>query len=364
LQDLQIMESLKDWRSILQKYQRPDTKKAVIQLINSYMPFLGLWVLMYFSLNWSYWITLGLAAINAFFLVRIFIIQHDCGHQSFLKSRKLNNVIGLISSFFSSIPYKYWSRTHNAHHAHNGQLEHRGLGDIYYLTTDEYRHLSRWAKIRYRIFRSPVMLFLVVPVAYLTVTLRFPFVKLKGWNKIRWSYYLNNLMVLAVYTGLAFVLGWQKFLMVHIPVLMIFGIIAFWFFYVQHQHEENYKEWKNQWDHLLASIKGSTFYKLPKMFQWLTGNIGFHHIHHLSSKIPNYRLEACASENPILNEYVNTVSFRKSLACMRYKLWDPEKQQMISFSDFRNASFQTAPAETGGTRNFTFRNTMNNDRGN
>ncbi|NND34032.1 MAG: fatty acid desaturase, partial [Saprospiraceae bacterium] len=175
-----IKESLKDWRSMLQKYQRPDSKKAAIQIINSYLPFLALWVLMYLSLDWSYFITLGLAAINAFFLVRIFIIQHDCGHQSFFKSKKLNDSLGFVSSFFSSIPYKYWSRTHNAHHAHNGQIEHQGLGDIHYLTTDQYEALSRFGKIRYRIFRSPVVLFLIVPIAYFTVTLRFPLVKLKG----------------------------------------------------------------------------------------------------------------------------------------------------------------------------------------
>jgi omega-6 fatty acid desaturase (delta-12 desaturase) len=363
MQNQHIKESLKDWRSMLQKYQRPNSRKAVIQIINSYLPFLALWVLMYLSLEWSYLITLGLAAINAFFLVRIFIIQHDCGHQSFFKSKKLNDFIGFVSSFFSSIPYKYWSRTHGAHHAHNGQIEHRGLGDIYYLTTDQYRALSRTGKIRYRIFRSPIVLFLIVPIAYLTVTLRFPFVKLKGWNKIRWSYYLNNLLVLAVYAGLALILGWQKFLMVHIPVLLIFGIIAFWFFYVQHQHEENYKEWKDQWDHLLASVKGSTFYKLPRLFQWLTGNIGYHHIHHLNSKIPNYHLAKCAVSNPVLNQYVNTLSFMESLKCINYKLWDENKQQMISFKEFnKNPLYDTSGDSADVNASFSFRNTMNNDR--
>ncbi len=337
MQNQSIKTSLKGWQTIVQKYQTPNTKKAVIQIINSYLPFIGLWTLMYFSLNWSYLLTLGLAAISAFFLVRIFIIQHDCGHQSFLKSRKVNNVVGLISSFFSSIPYRYWSRTHSAHHAHNAQLEHRGLGDIHYLTTEEYDALSKGKKLGYRIFRNPVVQFLIIPVFYLTVTLRYPFVRLAGWKKIRWSYFLNNFLLLAVYGGLAWILGWQKFLMVHVPILFIFGIIAFWFFYVQHQHEENYRENKAHWDPVLAAIQGSTYYKLPKLFQWLTGNIGYHHIHHLNSRIPNYHLEACAIENPQLNQFVPTLSFRDSLSCMNNKLWDRQKQRMISFREYQQA---------------------------
>lgn len=331
-------EVLKDWRPLVEDFQKPNTKKAIIQLLNTFLPFLGLWVLMYLSLSWSYLITAGLAIVTAFFLVRIFIIQHDCGHQSFLKSRKVNNIIGFLSSFFSTIPYRYWSRAHSAHHAHNGQLEHRGLGDIYFLTTEEYGKLSRWGKIQYRIYRNPIVQFFVAPVIYLTVSLRYPFLRLKGWKKIRWNYFLNNILIGAILTTLAIVLGWQKFLMVHIPVLLLFGMIAFWFFYIQHQHEENYKEWKDKWDHLLASIRGSTYYKLPKLFQWLSGNIGFHHIHHLNSRIPNYNLAACAAENPVLNSYVTTITFRESLKCIHYKLWDEHQKRMISFKDYRRMS--------------------------
>jgi omega-6 fatty acid desaturase (delta-12 desaturase) len=334
MQDSQIKDALENWRSIVRKYQKPDTKKAIIQILNSYLPFLGILVLMYFSLDWSYFLTLGLGAINAFFLVRIFIIQHDCGHQSFLKSRKINNVIGFISSFFSTIPYRYWSRTHNLHHAHNGQLEYRGIGDVPYLTVEEYRKCSRWDKIKYRILRNPVTLFFIVPIIYLTVMLRYPLVKLKGWKKIRWAYYLNNLIILMIYGGLAMILGFEKLLLVHIPILLVFGMIAFWFFYIQHQQEDNYKEMKDNWDHLLASIRGSTYYKLPGLFRWLTGNIGLHHIHHLNSRIPNYHLQACAIENPELNRFTNILTFQQSLRCVNNKLWDAGKQKMISFREF------------------------------
>lgn len=333
MKNTQLKEALNNWGKIVKKYQKPNPKKAVIQILNSYLPFVGLWILMYYSLNWSYFITLALGMVNAFFLVRIFIIQHDCGHYSFLKSKKVNDIIGFISSFFSTIPYKYWSQSHAAHHAHNGQLEHRGLGDIHYLTKREYLELSGWGKFKYRVFRSMLVQFVISPIVYLTINLRYPFNRLKDWKKTRIEYFLNNILVGLVYVTLALLLGWQKFLMVHLPVLMFFGIIAFWFFYVQHQQEENYKAWKDDWDHVSASILGSTYYKLPKLFQWLTGNIGFHHIHHLNSRIPNYHLEACTLDTPELTKFVPVLTFWKSLQCIKQKLWDEERGKMISFKE-------------------------------
>lgn len=334
MQENNLKEALKNWRSMVRKYQQPNTRKAVIQLLNTFLPFIGLWVLMYFSLNWSYLITLALAVVNAFFLVRIFIIQHDCGHQSFMKSKRFNNIIGFVSSFFSTIPYKYWSSTHNAHHQHNGQLDHRGLGDIYFLTTEEYSKLSSIRKIGYRIYRNPFVQFVGSPILYLGITLRYPFIRLKDWKNIRWDYFLNNILMGALYVGLALVLGWKQFLLVHIPIVFLFGVISFWFFYVQHQHEENYKEWKDKWDHLQASILGSTYYKLPRMFMWLTGNIGFHHIHHLNPSIPNYNLEACAKAFPNLSKFVPTLTFRESLKCMHNKLYDEQLKRMITFREY------------------------------
>ena len=319
---------------MVRKHQKPDTRKATIQILNSFLPFVGLWTLMYFSLDWSYVLTLGIGAVAAFFLVRIFIIQHDCGHQSFFKSGRWNNIVGFASSFFSTIPYRYWSLMHNVHHAHNGQLDHRGLGDINFLTTEEYRNRSRVGKLYYRIRRTAVVQFIITPIIYMSIALRFPFADLKKWKKARMSHVVNNLLLVAVLGSLAVILGWQKFLMVHVPILFFFGMIAFWFFYIQHQHEENYNEWESKWDHLLASIQGSTFYKLPRVFQWLSGNIGFHHIHHLNCSIPNYNLEACARENPVLNRFAQVLTFRQSLKCINHKLWDGREERMISFKEF------------------------------
>lgn len=337
MQNSNIKDSLKNWQGMLKPYQTPNTKKAIIQLVNSFLPFLGLWALMYFSLNWSYVITLMLAIITAFFLLRIFVIQHDCGHQSFLKRRKWNNAVGYMASCFSTIPFNYWSSMHDVHHAHNGQMEYRGLGDIGFLTTEEYASRSTFWKLNYRIRRSLVLQFLIIPIIYFGVAIRFPlfYNRLKKRKKIRWAHLFNNLAIIIIYGILAFLLGWQKFLLIHIPIILFFGMISFWLFYIQHQHEDNYKKPKDDWDYLLASVHGSTYYKLPRLFQWLSGNIGFHHIHHLNCSIPNYHLEACAKANPTINNFANTLTFRQSLKCIHSKLWDEHTQRMISFKEYK-----------------------------
>jgi len=330
----EIREALNGWQKIVIRYAKPDTMKAVGQILNTILPFIGIWILMYFALQWSIWITLGLAVLNGFFLARLFIIQHDCGHQSFLKSRRWNNIVGFSCSLFTTLPYKYWSRIHTFHHGHVGQLESRDIGDINFLTVDEFKTSPKWKRFAYRVFRSPIFLFILTPIIYITISNRYPFFHFKGWQKIRRSQILNNLILVLLYVLLGSLLGWREFLLVQLPVLFSFAIIAFWFFYVQHQHEETYMRWKNQWDYLMASIQGSTYYKLPRVIQWLTGNIGFHHIHHLNSKIPNYRLEECAMENPIFQKYVPTITFKDSLECIWNNLWDEQRQKMISFKEF------------------------------
>lgn len=343
-EDQEIKKALKGWPQLIRKYQKPSTKKAISQMSTSFIPYIGLWVLMYFSLEWSYWITLALALVNAFFLVRIFIIQHDCGHQSFTKSRRWNNVIGLFCSFFSSIPYRYWATNHNFHHVHNGQLENIEIGDLKVATVEEFRNYSPIKRLIYRVYRMPVVLFVLGPIYFIWVVNRLPFARVKGWKKTIKDLMPNNLILAVLYVGLAWLLGWKKFFLLQLPITAIFGTIAVWFFYVQHQHEHAYKQWQKNWDYLLAAIRGSSFYKLPKLFHWLTGNIGYHHIHHLSSGIPNYNLRRCAKENPILQRYVTKIGFIESLKCMFNKLWDEEQQRMITFREFyrREKQFQAA----------------------
>jgi omega-6 fatty acid desaturase (delta-12 desaturase) len=330
----EIVKALRNWQVLLHDYARADKTKALIQMATTFLPFLALWVLMYFSLSWSYWITLGLGILNAFFLVRIFIIQHDCGHKSFFPSQLWNKVVGFTCSFFSTIPYDYWSRQHSFHHGHNGELEVRDIGDIQLMTEDEFRQASRWQRLWYRVYRMPLVTFVIGPLVYLGINMRWPLTRMEGWKGTRLRMYINNLMIAAVYLLVGWLVGWQRFLLVQAPIVIAFFIIAIWFFYVQHQHELAYKQWHRNWDYLLSAIRGSTFYKLPKMVHWLTGNIGYHHIHHLNSKIPSYHLVRCAEENPVLQKYITSITFWESLKCMFHKLWSEEQQRMITFREF------------------------------
>ncbi|MEM7105942.1 MAG: fatty acid desaturase [Bacteroidota bacterium] len=340
----EIKKSLANWPEIVAKYQKPNSKKALSQILGAFLPFVALWVAMYFSLRVSYFLTLFLGIVNAFFLLKIFTIQHDCGHQSFFKSRKLNNLVGFICSMFSFVPYKYWAREHNFHHAHNGQLdrESRKIGDISVMTVKEFESHSPIRRLRYRLFRNPIILFFIGPVYYMIVNNRFNIRRLWNWKTTRRSLLINNATVLSVYLSLGFFLGWKKFFMVQIPIFYVFAVTSVWFFYVQHNHKNNYKAFKGNWDYLLSAVKGSSYYKLPKVFQWLSGNIGFHHIHHLSSLIPNYNLERCHNENPAFGKYVTVMTFTESLKTVFNKLWDEENQKMISFGEFYRRQKQLA----------------------
>lgn len=330
---------LKQLPAIVKAYQLPNTRKAIWQMITSFGPFVAIWVAMYLMValfNVPFWYVLPLAILNGFFLVRIFIIQHDCGHQSFTTSRKANDVIGQICSFVSFIPYRYWAKSHNFHHGHNGVLwEHRDIGDIDLLTVNEFKALPRWQKIRYALFRSAPVLFVLGPIWYIFVNNRLPRIRMKGWEHARRALIVNNLLLVLIYAALVWLLGFEALLLVHLPIIAAFGVIAIWFFYVQHQHETAYKQWKDRWDYIRAAVQGSTYYKLPRLFHWLTGNIGYHHIHHLNPLVPNYELARCHKENPILDKVANSITFVESLKCVFNKLWDEDQQRMISFREYK-----------------------------
>ena len=329
-----IKKELENWPATLKKYQVPNTRKAVFQIITTFGPFLALWVLMYFSLRVSYLLTLGLGLINGFFMIKIFIIQHDCGHKSFMKSKAWMNSLGFICSLFCSIPYKYWAKSHDYHHNHNGQLDQRDVGDIKTFTVRQFKAMSKLRRLRYRIFRMPVVLFGLGTMFYLMIHNRIPIVRLKSFKKYERSLWLNNLAIALVYIALMLVLGWKQFLLVHLTTLALFGVISVWFFYVQHQHDHTYKHYKEKWEYLLAAVRGSSFYNIHPLFHWLTGHIGYHHIHHLNPRIPNYNLKWCAIENPSFTKYATSLTFVESLGTMRNKLWDEERNKMISFREF------------------------------
>jgi acyl-lipid omega-6 desaturase (Delta-12 desaturase) len=320
---------------IVKAYQQPDTRKATIQVLNSFIPFTGIWIAMYLLTDISIALTLALACINAFFLVRIFIIQHDCGHQSFTRSRRANDIIGQICSYLSFIPYRYWAKSHNFHHGHNGLLwEHRDIGDLDLLTVAEFRQLSWFRKIKYMMYRNWFVLFILGPMWYIFLLNRLPLIRLKGWEHAHRALLRHNIYLIGIHVSLALLLGYKAFLLVHFPILVAFGIVAIWFFYVQHQHETTYKQWKENWEYIRAAVQGSTYYKLPRLMHWLTGNIGYHHIHHLNPLVPNYQLARCFKENPVLDKVANKITFWQSLKCIFNKLWDEEQQRMISFRQY------------------------------
>ncbi len=314
------------WRSIVAGYHKSDPRRALWQVANTYIPYVVLWYLMDRSLEVSYWITLALAVVAAGFLARIFIVFHDCGHGSFFESRSKNDVLGFISGVLSFTPYQYWRHTHSIHHASAGNLDRRGVGDIWTMTVAEYREASLWLRLRYRIYRSPVFLFLLGPVYVFLVEQRIASFK-AGWRwqqSVQWT----NLAILVLALALSAVMGFKAYLLIQLPIISIAAIGGVWLFYVQHQFDGVYWERRANWDYYTTAMKGSSFYKLPRILQWFSGNIGFHHIHHLSPRIPNYSLERCHRENPLFQQ-AKVLRFRESLKTIRYRLWDEKHQKLV-----------------------------------
>ncbi|XCI74838.1 MAG: fatty acid desaturase [Flavobacteriales bacterium] len=328
-----IKEDLKAWKEWVKIYT-PSTRKAYTQVINTFLPFLAIGILMFLTYDYSWIFTLIFGILNGLFLTRIFIIQHDCGHQSFTPSRKANNTIGFICSLLTLIPFKYWARSHNHHHAHNAQLDFRDIGDITILTVREYDNLNFLGKIRYRVYRSFLIMFFLGPLYYIFIHNRLPLIQMKGWKKEKRALWWSNLTILLFYTILGVLIGYQKLLFIQLPIIITFAIVAIWVFYIQHQHDPNYKEWKPNWNFLIAAIKGSSYYKLPKVSHWFTGNIGYHHIHHLAPRIPFYHLAQCHRAHPIFEKHVTSLNFWSSFKCAFHKLWDEKNRKMISFKTY------------------------------
>jgi omega-6 fatty acid desaturase (delta-12 desaturase) len=331
----QVLEDLKNWNSILKKYQMPSTKKAIFQLANSFSFYIALCALQIYLFDKSVVWSALLAIFNGFILGQIFIIQHDCGHRSFTKYQTFNDILGTLCSICTLIPYQYWAKNHSFHHAHNGQLEFSDIGDIECLTVEQYDALSWKQKLWYRIYRNPFYLFTIGGFIYVVIYNRFAFLKTDYFKKVRKTVNFSNGLFIATYALLAWLIGPSKFLIVQFINLVFFGAYALWFFYIQHQYEHIYKSGKENWNYVIAAMKGSTYYKLPGFFHWLTGNIGYHHIHHLSPAIPNYNLPKCHRENPLFEKHTNTITFWQSLKTVRANLWDAQKQKMVSFSEYR-----------------------------
>ncbi len=322
------------WRRMLAPYKRASWRAAGIQLLNTLLPFIALWALMLMSLRVSYALTVLLAIPQAFLFTRLFIFQHDCGHGSFFPSRRMNHLLGTFLGVLTLFPYDYWRRTHAIHHATNGNLDERELGDIDTLTVREYRALSPWRRLGYRLYRNPFVLFCIGPAYQFIIKHRFPFDIPFAWKREWRSVLITNLGLAVLFGSLGWFFGWRAVLLVQLPIVLIAGGIGVWLFYVQHQFEDTYWERNEAWSFYRAGAHGSSFYDLGPVLHWLTGNIGFHHIHHLASTIPNYRLARCFADNPALQQ-VTRLTLRNSLRCASLKLWDEERRTLVGFGALR-----------------------------
>ena len=318
------------WRKLLAPYSRPDGRRASIQLLNTGLPLLASAAGLFYGLSHGIWLAALFAVPCALFLVRLFALQHDCGHGSFFKSSRLNNALGLIMSVMTLIPYNSWRRDHATHHATAGNLDRRGTGDITTLTVGEYLSRPAWQKLLYRMYRHPLVIFGIGTAYIMLIRYRIP----TGRRILDWSHWSSILGTDAAAAAgaavIAVIVGPITFLVAWGAVLLLATAIGVWFFYVQHQFEDTYWERTAQWDFHEAALAGSSFYDLPLALHWLTGSIGFHHIHHLAGKIPNYRLRACFEQNPELRR-AKRLTLWDSVKSVRLTLWDEEQRKLVSF---------------------------------
>lgn len=296
------------------------------------MPFIILWYLAYKSLSVSYWLALVPSLLAAGFMTRVFIIFHDCTHHSFFRSRRVNRIVGTCMGVLTLFPFDQWGHEHSVHHATSGNLDKRGTGDIWTLTVNEYLAAPFRLRLAYRLYRNPFVMFGLGPIYVFLLKNRF---NRKGARKKeRMNTYLTNVLIVALVGLLCWALGWQSFLLVHGSIFLIAGSIGIWLFYVQHTFEDSYFEEDKDWEYVKAAVEGSSFYKLPKILQFLTGNIGFHHVHHLSPRVPNYKLEE-AHNNTLPLKNVPTITLATSLRSIRFRLWDEQNNNFVTFKDVK-----------------------------
>ncbi|MCX6951060.1 MAG: fatty acid desaturase [Verrucomicrobia bacterium] len=321
-----------EWKEKVLAYQQPSLWRALWQLVNTLGLYALLWYLAYRSLTVSYWLTAALAILAGGVLVRVFIIFHDCGHGSFFASKRANDFVGFVTGVLTFTPYYHWRWEHAIHHASAGNLDKRGTGDIWTMTVQEYLEASRWRRFSYRLARNPVVLFLLAPMLLFVVLQRFPARQAnpRERNSVHWM----NLAILLQAAAMIALVGLQPYLAIQLTTMAVATSAGLWMFYVQHQFEDVHWERGEEWDFTAAALQGSSYYKLPKVLQWFTGNIGFHHIHHLSARIPNYNLERCHREL-LLAQQVKPITLLASLRTLSLRLWDEEHKKLVGYREMR-----------------------------
>jgi len=315
------------WRPVVAKYAQPDLWRSIWQVVNTLIPYFALFYLSMRSLEISFWLTLPLSILTAGFMVRTFIIFHDCGHGSFFKSKTANTWLGRITGLLTFTPYYRWRHDHAIHHATAGDLDRRGTGDVYTMTVKEYLAAPWWKKFGYRVMRQPIFMFFFGSLIVFVITQRIPSSNGKRENASVWW---TNLALAGLITGMCLLFGWQAYVIVQLLVLFFGASAGIWLFYIQHNFEGVYWETHSQWDYFKASLQGSSFYKLPAILRWFSGNIGYHHIHHLGAKIPNYNLPRAYKENPIF--HVKPLTILSSLKSLTLRLYDEETRKLVGWS--------------------------------
>lgn len=328
------------WSRILSRYRTPHDGRSAVEIAITFLPLAALWFLIWTALYFGhYWLSLLLAMPAAGFLVRLFMIQHDCGHGSFFRHRAANDWTGRVIGVLTLTPYDFWKRSHAIHHACSGHLERRGIGDIDTLTVGEYRALSRFGRLRYRLYRHPLVMFALGPAYLFLLQQRLPV----GFMRGGWAPWLStmatNLAIAAVAAVLIFFIGVKALLLVHLPIVLLAGSAGVWLFYVQHQFEETHWDRESEWSRHEAALHGSSHYDLPAILRWFTANIGVHHVHHLCSGIPYYRLPSALRDHPELNG-ISRLTVMESLRCVRLVLWDEQARRLVSFREARSAAAQ------------------------
>lgn len=326
-----INQTVKDdraWEKIIKRYNQPVLSRSIWQIVNSFVPYVILWYLMYVSLQYSYVITLLLAVIASGFLIRIFIVFHDCGHGSFFKSARACNLVGIISGILTFTPYRMWHHAHRIHHATAVNLDKRGIGEVWTMTREEYLKASKKSRLFYRFFRNPFLMFTFGSLYLIFKENRLTRKSMNRQDKI--NILITNISILLMAVGISMVIGFKAYLMIQLPVIFISHSIGIWLFLIQHNFDDMEWERNENWDYKTAALKGCSFLKFPAIFQWFTGNIGFHHVHHLSPRIPNYNLSRCHYENDIF-KVVKPVRFFETFSFLKLSLWDEENRKMISF---------------------------------
>lgn len=318
-------------------------RKSTMQLLNTISPLLVTWILAYLSMSVSIWLAAGLAVVASGFIVRTFIIFHDCTHGSFYQSKKKNNLLGTITGIITLFPYEKWKREHAIHHASSSNLDKRGVGDIWVMTVKEYEEASTWQKFTYRMYRNPIVMFGLGPLYLMLIANRTN--RKDAKKKEKNNTYLINIVLIIMFAALIVMLGWQAFLIVHGISLYLAAALGIWLFYIQHTFEDSYFEEESEWNYVKAAVDGSSYYQLPKVLQWLSGNIGYHHVHHLAPRVPNYHLEEAHESTPPL-QYATTITMKTSLDSLRYRLYDPEQKAFITFREFGRKKKQADTAAT------------------